>query len=59
MTIESIEDMKVLVGLSYNVGGIGGPLMGADVSTGWALGHLVQRPDGSPSANVAFSQIQI
>lgn len=30
--------------------------MGADVSTGWALGHLVQRPDGP---NAAFSRIQI
>jgi hypothetical protein len=54
MIIESIEDMKALVGLSCNVGGIGGPLMGADVSSGWALGHLVQRPDRSPSANVAY-----
>jgi hypothetical protein len=54
MIIESIEDMKALVGVSCNVGGIGVPLMGADVSSGWALGHLVRRPDGSPSANVAF-----
>jgi hypothetical protein len=53
--MESMEDMKVLVELSCNVGErLEGPLMDADVSSRWALGRLCNGPDCSPSASVAF-----